>query len=250
MAADLGYSGIEIAPFTLTDDVRKLTKNDRDSLKRLASSNNIEIVGIHWILITPEGLHITHPDASIRNRTKEYIIELLRFTADIGGRIVVLGSPKQRRILEGTTRNEVWMSMSQMLGECCEEAAKSNVYICLEPLSRDQTNFINTAEEAMEMVKVVGHPNLRVILDVYSMSDEGNPLDTIIRRVGPLLAHFHANDTNGKGPGQGNADYPSIVRALRDIRYEGYVSVEVFDRSQAPVAIATDSINNLKRFFR
>ena len=101
----------------------------------------------------------------------------------------------------------------------------------------------------MEMVKDVDHPNLRIVLDVYSMSDEGKPLDAIIRSVGPLLAHFHANDTNGKGPGQGIADYLSVVRALNDIRYEGFVSVEVFDRSKDPVTIAADSINKLKKFF-
>jgi len=250
MASELGYEGIEIAPFTLTDHVGKLTSNDRSTLRNLASSNGIEIVGIHWILASPRGLHLTHPDSRIRNATKKYVFELLKFTSDIGGRIVVLGSPKQRNILDGITKAEAWEFARQALRECCEEAAKLNVYICLEPLSRDQTNFINTAEEAIAMVNDVSHPNLRIILDVYSMSDEGKPPDAIIKSVGPLLAHFHANDTNGRGPGQGNADYPAIVNALGTIRYEGFASVEIFDRSEDPVKMATDSINNLKKFFR
>jgi len=247
--ANLGYDGVEIAPFTLAEDVRNLDEGDRSSLRSLASANGIKIAGIHWMLASPKGLHLTHPEEPIRKRTREYIKELLRFTADIGGEVAVLGSPKQRRVQEGVTKKKAWSFMREALKECCEEAGKVGVTICLEPLSRNQTNFINTAREAVAMVNEVDDPHLQIVLDVYSMSDEGRPLDEIIREVGPHLRHFHANDTGGLAPGQGDADYRAVVRALRDIGYQGYVSVEVFNRSKDPLTLASESINTLRAYF-
>lgn len=249
IAAELGYQGIEIAPFTISDDVRKLSRRDREGLRVLASSNGLEIVGIHWVLVSPAGLHLTHSDASTRERTKKYVLDLIGFTADIGGHVVVLGSPKQRSILEHVKREEAWMYAKQILRDCCEEAERLDVLLCLEPLSRNQTNFINTAGEAMRMIEDIGHPNVRMTLDVYAMSDEEKPMEKIITDSAPFLAHFHANDTDGKAPGQGNADYYSIAQALRDINYKGFVSVEVFDRTRDPIEIAKESIRNLRIFF-
>lgn len=244
----IGYNGIEIAPFTLKDDVRKFTDNDAYFIRNLASSNGIEVVGTHWVLVSPPGLHLTHPDESIRIRTKEYLMEIVKFTARIGGKIVVFGSPKQRSVVEGMSREKAWNFAREALADCCTLAEKFDVYICIEPLSRDQTNFINTAEEAISMVKEVNSRNIKITLDVYSMSDESKSLDSIILSVGHLLGHFHANDTNGRGPGQGDADYASIFRTLEKIKYNGYVSVEVFDKFKDPISIAKESFNTLNLF--
>lgn len=249
LASALGYHGVEIAPFTITDDVRKFSREDRKRIKSMASSYSVQIVGIHWILVSPIGLHITHFDPFVRNQTKDYLMELIRFTSDIGAKTMVLGSPKQRNILEGMKREEAWEFMRQTLRECCEEAAKSGIYICLEPLSRNQTNMINTTEEALAMLNDVGHPNLRINLDVYSMSDEGKPMDELIRHAGPMLAHFHANDTNGRGPGHGDADYQAIAKALKEIEYRGFISVEILEPCNDPLAMAVDSMINLRKFF-
>ncbi|MEM2941555.1 MAG: sugar phosphate isomerase/epimerase family protein [Thermoproteota archaeon] len=248
IASKIGYKGVEIAPFTLIDDVRKFTDGDASFLRNLAASNRMEIVGTHWILVSPPGLHLTHPDVVIRRRTKEYLMEVVRFTANINGKIVVLGSPKQRSILDGVSGDEAWRLAKEALTDCCNLAERLDVHICIEPLSRSQTNFINTADEAIRMVKEVGSKSLKITLDVYSMSDEAKPLDCIITSAGSLLGHFHANDTNGRGPGHGNADYHAIFRALGRIGYDGYVSVEVFDRFKDPVSIAEESLNTLKPF--
>jgi len=248
IASKIGYKGVEIAPFTLIDDLRKFTDNDARFLRNLAASNGIEIVGTHWVLVSPPGLHLTHPNVLVRRRTREYLMEIVKFTASINGKIVVLGSPEQRNVLEGVGREAAWRLAKEALTDCCSLAERLGVYICVEPLSRNQTNFINTAEEAIRMVEEVGSKNLKITLDVYSMSDEDKPLDSIIMSVSSLLGHFHANDTNGRGPGQGNADYLSIFKALKRIRYDGYVSVEVFDRFKDPVSIAEESLNTLKLF--
>ncbi len=247
--AKLGYEGLEIAPFTLADDVRKIAKSDREHIRELSESYGVAVAGIHWILVTPPGLHITHPDPSVRRKTKEYMMELIRFNADIGGKIIVFGSPKQRNVLPGVSKEKAWKYAREIFQDCSRFAEDYGVVICIEPLARHLTNFINTAEEAIRLIEEVAHPNFRLILDVYSMCDEGKPIDEIIRSSREYLAHFHANDDNKLGPGFGGVDYYSIAKALKEIGYQGYVSVEVFDFSPGSEFIARKSIENLRKFF-
>ncbi len=179
--ASLGYDGLEIAPFTLCTDVREVSKKMRKQIAELATNFGLRIVGTHWLLVTPPGLHILHPDEKIRMRTLEYLKELVKFTYDIGGNIMVFGSPKQRNIPAGLSKSKALTIASNIFKECCKFAKDYNVIICIEPLSRDQTNFINTSKEAIELIKMVNYDNFRLILDVRSMFDEGVPHEVIIR---------------------------------------------------------------------
>mgnify|MGYP001773002052 CR=1 FL=1 len=96
------------------------------------------------------------------------------------------------------------------------------------------------------MIEEVGSPLVRVNLDVYSMTDEGRPYAEIIEEVGRFLANFHANDTNGLGPGMGSANYREIIEALRKIGYRGWLSVEILFNVEDPVATAKASIAFLR----
>jgi len=244
----LGYHGLEIAPFTLCDSVEDISKTARDRIRLVSEKNGMEIIGTHWLLVKPEGLSISSPDKSIREKTMHYFEKLVLFTADIGGRIMVLGSPKQRSIGAGQAYEEVAGYMREVLACPLELAKENGVIVCLEPLGRKETNFINTAEEAISFIRSMNHPNLKLILDVKAMSDEGRPYGEIIRKSAGYLRHFHANDENLLGPGFGDVDYTPIIMALKEGSFHGFVSVEVFDFSPGPEAIARKSIEYLKRF--
>jgi len=248
--SEIGYEAVEIAPFTITDDVRNISREERKRIRELSETYNVEVAGLHWILVTPKGLYITHPDPTVRERTKEYINALVVFNSDIGGKVIVVGSPKQRDLLPGVTKEKAWEYAREVFKECSKVAEEYDVIICLEPLARHITNFINTAEEAMRMIDEVGSPNFKLILDVYSMCDEPKPIDEVIRSAKGYLAHFHANDANRLGPGFGSVDYNRVVKALMDIDYSGYVSVEVFDFTPGPEFIAEKSLENLRKFFK
>ena len=99
------------------------------------------------------------------------------------------------------------------------------------------------------MVEEIDHPNFRMMLDVRSASDDERPIPDLIRQSASYLAHFHANDDNGRGPGAGNADYAGISAALREIGYDGYLSVEVFDFQPDPETIARGSLKTLREYF-
>ncbi|KYH40603.1 MAG: D-tagatose 3-epimerase [Candidatus Bathyarchaeota archaeon B26-2] len=245
--SELGYEGIEIAPFTISDNVKEIGAVERRKIREAASSYGLEVIGTHWLLVGPKGLHLTHPDERVRRSTRLYLRELVRFTGEIGGRVMVFGSPKQRNIINGVSPKDAWRYAVEAFRECSRLAEDYGVVVAIEPLPRRVTNFVNTAGEAIQLIKEVSQPNFRLHLDVYGMLDEGRPLDEIIRESRGYLAHFHINDDNGLGPGFGGVDYRPVVEALREIGYEGFLSVEVFDFSLGPKVLAARSLETLKR---
>ena len=245
----IGYDGIEVAPFTLAPSVTDVPPDRRAALRRVAERAKLEVVGLHWLLVSPTGLYINTPDDALRARTAQYLAELVDFCADLGGKIMVLGSPKQRNIAEGLTYEQAWQLMKDALQPALLRAAARGVSICPEALTPQETDFLNTAAEVRRLVQDVGHPNLKMMLDVKAMSSEGRPIADIIRENGDLLAHVHANDANMRGPGFGDTDFVPIAQALKDVGFDGFVSVEVFDFKPDPETIATQSLAYLKRVF-
>ena len=248
-AAQLGYAGIEIAPFTLANSVTEISVAERQRIRELAARHQITIVGLHWLLVKPEGLYLNHSDAGIRTRTANYFVELVNCCADLGGTIMIVGSPKQRNVLDGVSFRQAWDWTAATFRDAVKCAEDRGVTICFEPLSPAETNFINTAAEAIEFVKPFNSPAFKIILDVKAMCSESKPIPQIIRESWPHFAHFHANDKNLKGPGFGDMDFKPIAATLRDVGYDGYVSVEVFKFEEGPEAIAGRSIEYLKQTF-
>lgn len=246
--SSLGYEGVEIAPFTLAESVAQFSAAERAQLRRDAQGCNIEIVGLHWLLASPPGLHISHPDESVREQTVAYLKELARCCADLGGNIMVFGSPKQRNVLPGLSAEQAREHAIAAFRQALPLAKEKDVTICLEPLTPDETNFVNTAADAAEIIEAVGHPNLQLHLDAKAMCSENEPIPTIIKAHASYLRHFHANDPNRRGPGFGSLDFAPIMAALREVGYDGYVSVEVFDFSPDPKTIAAKSIEYLRQF--
>jgi sugar phosphate isomerase/epimerase len=249
-AAQAGYDALEIAPFTLAKDVTDIPKEERKRLRETAAQSRIGLSGIHWVLAQTEGMHLTHPDPQFRARTSRYLCELVNFCADLGGYIVVFGSPKQRDVLEGVTPEQAWNWAREAFHAPVKVALDRGVTICLEPLAPSETNFINTAGEAIRFVQYFRSPSFKIILDVKAMCSEGKPIPEIIRNSWPHFAYFHANDKNLKGPGFGEVDFVPIVAALKEVGYAGVVSVEVFNFDEGPEVIATKSLEYLKRVFR
>ncbi|MCM8830215.1 MAG: sugar phosphate isomerase/epimerase [Candidatus Omnitrophica bacterium] len=245
---DIGYQGIEIAPFTLADSVDMISEETIKRIRGLSSRYNIEVIGTHWLLVKPEGLSVSTNDKALREKTADYLCKLVNFTADIGGSIMVFGSPKQRNIAEGQTYDVVKENMKEVLKKVLKECEKRSIFLCLEPLARTETNFINTASQAIDIIEEMSHPYLKLHLDVKAMSDEQKSIPEIIREGRKYLKHFHTNDKNLGGPGSGDIDYTPIIATLKEIGYNGWLSVEVFDFTPGPEAIAKQSIEYLKKF--
>ena len=249
LAAENGYGGIEIAPFTLSESVLDLGADDRAKLRRAAREHGLEVVGLHWLLVKPEGLYINHPDGAVRERTAEYLRAQIGFCADLGGKVMVVGSPKQRSVLESETYEATWERTVNVFKALASHAAGRGVCLCIEALAPTETNFVNTAREARRLVEEVDHAAFQMMLDVKAMCADVEPIPDIIRDSAAYLRHFHANDAGLGGPGSGDTDFRPIAAALDEIGYDGFVSVEVFDFSPGPERIAQESLRYLKDVF-
>jgi len=248
-AARIGYDAVEIAPFTLAKSVTEIPAAERARIRAAAARAGIAISGIHWVLVQAEGMYVTSPDEETRARTAQYFCDLADFCADLGGKVIVVGSPKQRSLLPGVTPEQAWGWAQDVFRPSVAVAERRGVTVCFEPLPAEDTNFVNTAAEAVRFARGLGSPNFKVILDVRAMSHEAKPVPQIIRESRGEFAYVHANDKNLKGPGFGDVDYAPIVAALRDVGYDGTVSVEVFKFDEGPEAIATRSLEYLRRVF-
>jgi sugar phosphate isomerase/epimerase len=248
-AARTGYDAIEIAPFTIADYVTEITAGERRRIRDSAARAGLHISGIHWVLVKAEGMHLTHPERAVRDRTAKYLRDLVNFCADLGGGIIVVGSPKQRNLLPGVLYAQAWEWAAGVFASAVKRAEDRGVTICFEPLAPTETNFINTAAGAIRFVQQLGSPSFKIILDVKAMCSEGRPIPRIIHGAWPHFAYVHANDENLKGPGFGKVDFQPIAAALHEVGYQGYVSVEVFDFTEGPEVIASRSLDYLRRVF-
>lgn len=249
-AAEVGYDAMEIAPFTVSNHVTDVSQAQRQSIRQAASRNHIAISGIHWVLVKTEGLYLTHSDPAIRQKTSRYFVELVEFCHDIGGEFIINGSPKQRNLMQGVTHGQAWDWARLTFEPAVKRAEQLGITICFEPLAPTETNFINTAAEAIQFATSFQSKAMSIILDVKAMSSEAIPIPEIIRQSAHHFSYFHANDANLKGPGFGDVDFLPIAQALRDADYNGYVSVEVFRFEEGPEIIATRSLEYLKKSFR
>lgn len=246
--AGAGYEGIEIAPFTFAESAADVSASRRREIRQCAHDAGLEIVGLHWLLASPKGLHIHTRDEAVRRRTVDYLRTLVDFAGDLGAAVMVFGSPSQRK-LEEADREGAWARTQESYRQILPLLQARGVVLCQEALPPPEADFITNTAEAAAMVRELDHPHFRLMLDVKSMCSEALPPDAIIREFAPLVEHFHANDANRRGPGFGETDFQPIARALQATGFEGFVSVEVFDYSPDPETIARESLRYLRQVF-
>ncbi len=131
-----------------------------------------------------------------------------------------------------------WKTVVKNLKTLCKYAEKLDKQICMEPLNRFETDFINTYEQAAKMIKAVGSPALKLHLDTFHMNIEEKDQAATIRKAVKLLGHFHACGSDRGTPGNDSIDWKSIAKALKDIRYQGDVVIESFTTDVKVIARA------------
>jgi len=231
-AAKLGYDGLEIAPYTLSDEPHRLGSAQLAAARAAAADAGVAITGLHWLLLKPAGLSISTKDEQTRRRTIDVMLALVDQCAELGGRYLVHGSPQQRRVDPGDTRAAAMARAQECFAAVAERAEKAGVVYCIEPLSADQTPLINTLEEAALLVNSIGSRSVRSMLDCSAAGRmETAPLPALVDTWMPkgLIAHVQVNDRNRRGPGQGEQRFAPLFAALVRHGYAGDIAVEPFD---------------------
>lgn len=245
--AECGYDGIEVALSAIHEDPRQIDEERASELGALAQGLGLEIVGLHWLLAAPPGMHITTPNEQVRERTVAYMQHLAHLCAAMGGKVLVLGSPQQRNMIEGDTYEGAFERATLSCRAVAETAGALGVTLALEPLAPAYTTFLTHAAEAVRLIEAVDHQACRLHLDTLAMCSEEMAIADVITANSQYLTHFHANDRNLGGPGSGDVDFAPIAAALSQANYDGFVSVEVFDMSAGATNIARSSLEYLRQ---
>ncbi len=252
--AEAGYSGVEIAPFTLVNQgVQEISPNERRQMVSDMKNNGIECAGLHWLFTPPpDGLHFTTSDSQIRQKSVDYLSALIDFCADLGGEVMIFGSPNQRSTIEGVTIPEAVDYFADGLAQVADQAQQRNVKILVEPLSSDQTNVVNTLADAMEIVNKVNHPAISTMFDIHNTADESEPMDVLIREYFDHIHHVHVQNMDGTViyHDQIPQEFISVFEELKALNYNKWISLEVFDYSPGGKTIAREGMKTFQEIER
>ncbi len=245
---NIGYTGIEIAPFTLAESPADISLERRKQYRGIISSEGLRFAGLHWLMVSPKGLHVTTPDASLRQKSWDHIRDLINLCADLGdGGVMVFGSPKQRCTVDGSTPEDAKKRYEDGLASVSGLAMQRGVTILVEALPGGQCDVVQTLEEAVEIVRNIASPAVRTMFDSHNAVDEKEPHAVLVDRYFDYIRHVHVNEMDGKHPGTGTYDFKPVLEVLKRRNYAGWVSLEAFDFTPGAERIATESLRYLER---
>ena len=245
LAHSTGYTGFEIAPATLHAQPLSLSASARRDLRRVMDGEGLRYAGLHSLMPADPTLHLTTPDEIVRKRSWDFFRGLIDLSGDLGGGVMVLGSGKQRGGVAGSSPGDAKNRLRDGLAAAADHARARGVLLLIEPLSPQFTNVVNTMDEAVALVRSIGHPAVSSMIDTHNTVAETEPHDEVIRKHIQFIRHVHVNEMDGRHPGTGSYDFARVLRALRDVRYDGWVSVEVFQFKPSGETIAREAMTLL-----
>ncbi len=246
--AAAGYQGIEIAPFTLAPSPADVNSARRHELRAMMRDAGLAFVGLHWLMVSPAGLHATAGDRVLRERSWDHLRALVDLCGDLasGPSVMVFGSPKQRGTTGGSSPAEAVQRFEDGLRALAAHAESRRVTILVEALPANQCDVVQSLEEAAAMVRDINHPAIQTMFDTHNAVDEPEPHAALIERYFPLIRHVHVNEMDGRYPGTGDYDFRSVLKTLERLDYTGWISLEVFDFKPNPVIIAREALHYLQ----
>lgn len=198
-------------------------------------------LGVSTCAAMGEDRDLIHPDPDIRANGMAYIKGAIQATHQLGATNFVgplysaVGRTWQSTTEERARDTDLLVNN---LTELAEFAADYDVVLCLEPLNRFETSFINLAEQALPIIERVDRANCQMMLDTFHMNIEEKSLGNTIRAVGSHLRHMHTCENDRGAPGTGNIPWDEVAQALKDIDYQGPVVIESFTAKVQSIARA------------
>jgi D-psicose/D-tagatose/L-ribulose 3-epimerase len=242
-----GYTGIEIAPFTLAETPGEITAAQRARYRDIIGSEGLKFAGLHWLMVSPKGLHVTGPDAGLRRRSWDHIRALIDLCADLGpDGVMVFGSPKQRATTGGLTREQATRNYIDGLAAVAPHAESRGVKVLVEALPIAQSDVVQTLAEAVAIVGEISSPAIRTMFDVHNAIDEAESHAALVDRYFDFVRHVHVNELDGRHCGTGGYDFKPVLEVLQRREYTGWVSLEAFDFTPGAERLANESLRHLE----
>ncbi len=242
-----GYTGIEIAPFTLAETPGEITAAQRAEYRDIIVSEGLRFAGLHWLMVSPKGLHVTGPDAGLRRRSWDHIRDLIDLSADLGpDGVMVFGSPNQRATTGGLTREQATRNYIDGLAGVAAQAESRGVKVLVEALPIAQSDVVQTLAEAVAIVKEIGSPAIGTMFDVHNAIDERESHAALVDRYFDFIRHVHVNELDGRHCGAGSYDFKPVLEILQRREYTGWVSLEAFDFTPGAELLANQSLRHLE----
>lgn len=221
-----GYDGIELAaePYTL----------DPDRMVALLDKYGLECTSLCGIF--PEERDLTSADPEIAANAIQYIRDSVDFAVKVGAPyMIVVPSPVGRTVLPaGCTYEALWENAKQNLRKAADYAASKNIRLAIEAVNRYETFFVNTLEKAYRLVKEIDHSAVGIMADMFHMSLEENNMGKSLRMIADRLMHVHIADNTREAAGLGHTDFKEMFYVLRDIDYQGPLTMEFMPRLANP----------------
>jgi len=244
--AKIGYDGIEIgaaAPHAYPD---YLSTERRREIKQLLQANGIALSSMLPAPGGGPGFNVSSPMPEERAAAIDQYTKVIRLCAELGGKTVIYVAGWQ---IYGTTREQAWDWSRQALSALAPIAREAGVTLVIEPTSAD-SNLVDDCDDALRMMREVNEPNVKLMFDTYHVLYRNEVASDYVYRFGKDLHHVHFADSNRLPPGEGKGDFLSVVQALYDIGYDGYIAMEIgYDRRDvSPDAFARRALGNVKGF--
>src|SRR5260370_12658533 len=244
----IGYSGIEISPFTLAERPGDISSGKGREYRDVIQCEGLSFVGLHWLMVASKGLDVTTPEHDLRERSWRHIVDLIDLCGDLGENgVMVFGSPKQRCTVDGLTPVEASRNFTTGLAGVAPHAAQRGVTVLVEALPLNQCDVITMLAEAVATVNQVNSPAVRTMFDTHNAVDESDSHASLVGRYFDLIRHVHINQVDGRHPGTGNYNFKPVLDVLRRREYPHWVSLEAFDFTPGSEKIANDSLRFIEK---
>ena len=221
-ASALGYHGVELALKTAQDIARP-------ELEALLVQNKLEVSCISTgQVFAALGLYFTHPDADARRKLQQIFCELIDLAAE-HSRLLNIGRARGF-IAPDSTAEQTRALFAQTLEPVRHYALQRGVKLIIEPINRYEINFINAVDEGSELITALGLEGVGLMPDVFHMNIEDDTIGGSLLRNRAHVSYIHMADSNRLAPGWGHLDFDDVFDSIVEMRYDGWLSVEILPK--------------------
>ncbi|MBW7922817.1 MAG: sugar phosphate isomerase/epimerase [Rubellimicrobium sp.] len=225
--AKAGYDGIEIGAATPHAYPDYTGPERRREIRSMLEHNGIALSSMLPAPGGGAGFNVSSPLPEERAAALDQYNKVIDLCADLGGNLVIYVAGWQ---VYGTDRRQAWAWSRDALGQVAGHARDRGVTLVIEPTSTD-SNLVDDCDDAIQMMEEVGAPNVKLMFDTFHALYRNEVPTDYVYRMGPNLAHLHIADVGRSAPGDGRIDYPALIAALREVGYDGYLTMEIgYDR--------------------